>query len=499
MRLFRNLLACLAVFSLALPSAAQIGLGLGIPQVAGRMVSFGFSPPLTTFPVTGADVLDINPDSLSGTFANGANVTSFTDDTATATCTGTTGTYLTYATNVANGHAALHSTTPNQYANCGRPAALAAAMTDPHAFTIILVFKSPAGLDSRYNVIFGDFLGRVSGHGFSLGASLSGIHENAPTLLRSLSAGDGSANVHTLIYSGDAGAGSSGGFIGRVFLDGTMARGFYPLSIGPNSDPLFVGSALEATGGATPATTRGFVGDILRIRVLNTALSAPKVWQADAWARATYGKALATVGLSYFALFDGDSQTQGTGATPDTAMPVLVANSLGLKNGQFANVGKPSAVVASGGSGNGLIDSAARDVDGFHTVTGLPIVLIVGEYYNQGTSGGTTATGDALAANNRLYAQLRKAADPSVHIVMWTSLASYNRQGTARDQFNLDLVTAPGPYIDAVIPVHTDPNIGVDGALGTTTSGSTVSSDGIHLNSTGTPYHAALVTPFVHR
>jgi len=473
----------------------MMGLSLGL-SLSGRASSSGgnVTPPLTTLPQQGARVMVIDPDSLNGSLSDGAAVLSITDliNSYVGTSTNST-TAPTLAKNAANGHSALRYTTVSKFISMGRPAAVETAMSTAKGWSALIVFQNATGLATRYNAMLAD----LSSNNGGLSASINGV-QNASATLRAYSSGDPNTNVHTVMYSGDAGASTTAA--GRWYMDGTgYANAFSPKTASTNAaDVLYIGNASDTTGSGVIGSNRGFVGDILYIIVWNTSLSAAEAWQADCWARNYFGKALATTGMTFFPVFDGDSQTMGVGATPDTSMPVLVANTLGLKQGQFANVGKSGATVLSGtNSGNNMIDSAARDVDGFHAVTGLPVVIISGEYYNQGASGGTTGAGTTLANNNRLYATGRKTADPTAKLITWTSLASWNRQGAMRDGFNASLVATPGAF-DAVIPVHTDTNIGIDNALGTTSSGSAVSSDGVHLNSTGTPYHAALVAPYVH-
>jgi hypothetical protein len=467
-------------------------------SLSGRAGSSGGSvtPPLTTLPQQAARVMVIDPDTLNGSLSDGAAVLSITDliNSYVGTSTNST-TAPTLAKNAANGHSALRYTTVSKFISMGRPPAVETAMSTSHGWSAMAVFQNATGLSNRYNVLLGDLAGTAGG----LSASVGGAQTNG-AVLRSYSSGDPNTNVHTVMYSGDAGAGTA--TIGRLYMDGTAYQNQYtPKTASANAaDVLYIGNGSDTTGSGVIGANRGFVGDILYIVVWNTALSASEAWQADCWARNYFGKTLATAGMTFFPVFDSDSQFMGQGATPDTSTPALTASILGLKQGQFANVGKSSAVVVAGGnSGNNLIDSAPRDVDGFHTVTGLPVVLVCGEYYNQGSAGGTNAAGVLLANNNRTYASLRKAADPTVKIIMWTSLSSWNRDGSTgstREGFNNSLVSTPGS-IDVVIPVHTDTNIGVFGAV-TVNTATTYFADGIHLNPTGTAVHAGILAPYVH-
>lgn len=469
-----------------------------------RLPVFGSSggsvtPPLTTLPQQAARVMEIDPDSLNGSLSDGAAVLSITDliNSYVGTSTNST-TAPTLAKNAANGHSALRYSVPTKFISMGRPAAVETAMSTAAGWSALVVFQNATGLASRYNAMLADLSSTAC-----LCASVNGAQSSGATR-RTYSSGDPNTNIHTMIYSGDAGASTVNH--GRIYMDGTsFETQFSAKTASANAaDNLYLGNASDTTGSGVIGSNRGFVGDILYIIVWNTALSASEAWQADCWARNNFGKTLATAGMTFFPVFDGDSQTMGvqqTGATGDTSMPAQTALLLGLKQGQFANTGKASAVVASGGgSGNNMIDSAARDVDGFHAVTGLPIVLICGEWYNQGTSGGTNAAGVTLANNNRTYASLRKAADPTIKILMWTSLSSWNHDGSTgstREGFNNSLVSTPGS-IDVVIPVHTDANIGVFGAV-TVSTATTYFADGIHLNGvSGTPVHAGIIAPYVH-
>lgn len=446
--------------------------------------------PIVTMPQASALVAYFDADTLIGTVSNGAEVTSLTDSVGLINATAPAGSGPTFATNVANGHAALRYSARSKYLSIGRPAALTSAMASGANWSVVIVFRNAGNTGTVYSAMLGDNLANMS-----LGASATGVNNpKGNVVTRSYSSGDPAANIHTMayVYEGN-------GVSGRTFADGTMYFAPIALSFNTGTDPLYIGNVLTSAGGSIDGT-RGFTGDILLIAFFNVALSPAEVWQADGFARWRFGKQLATAGLADFGLFEGDSQTFGTSATPDTAMPVLVANSLGLKQGQFANLGKPSAGVAAGtGSGNNLMDHAVRDADQFRRITGLPIWMIAGEYYNQGAGGGTEPTGATLASNNRTYCYTRRLADPTIRISMWTSLASWQRQGATRDGFNKSLVANPGAC-DQIIPVHLDPMIGVDGAFGTSGAPSAVSDgSGIHLNSIGTPYHAADVLPFAHR
>lgn len=481
------------------------GMGLGLylgfqQQQGGGSVSAPLLSPLTTIPQSGSIIYDFNPDIEIGTATPGAEILSVRDSGPNGfTATSTAGSGPTFQTNVANGHASVRTTAGQtlKWLSLGRPAALAAAMSASHDWSVLIVYKSASGSANSANTIFGDVLNKSGGRGVALGASVTGPKDGLGAPYRTYPAADPASNIHTLIYSGDAGF-DSAGTIGRMFMDGTMFYGTYPLSIFQNSDAIRIGNCVDSTGGGVIG--RGFIGDILRIIVWSTGISAPEAWQADAYARTTYGKALGTAGMTFFPVFDGDSQTMGTGVIGDNAMPAVAAASLGLISGQYGNVGKPSckvAAVAAGGSANNMTDSAARDVDQWKAIVGGPIVLICGEWYNQGASIGTGAAGAAVATNNRIYAAARKAADPTIKIIMWTSLASFDRDGVGRDGFNNSLVSTPGS-IDVVVPVHTDTNIGVNGAAGTVHTATTYTVDAIHLNATGTPIHASWLTPYIH-
>lgn len=518
MKLLRNLLAILAVIQISIPAGAQIGTGLSIPQVAARYVFAGggdvISPPLTTLPQPSFVGMDINPDTVAQ--ADATEVTSITDATNSITCTAPGGSGPTLKTaavvgSLTNGHNLLRTTTSTKYLACGRPAGLATAMSNAHDWSVMVVFRNASAASTSYATLFGDVVnGHATTGGITMIAGVNDVQEDTHVvgIGRSYSPGDPASNVHTYIYSGDAGF-DSANTKGRLFLDGTMWYGTHPLKQSTNAaDQLTIFSA--STNAGTFAPVWGYTGDILRVIVWATPLSAAEAWQADAYARVTYGKQLGTVGLTFFTVWDGDSQTMGTGACvgaqcsgsgngagnsfSDNSLPWLTANSLGLKLGQYANVGKPSARMPATAA-NSVISSAARDADQWHTVTGLPIVLVIGEWYNQANQG----TGVQLANNNRQYCTDRKAADPTVHIVMWTTLSSWQYDTSLRGDFNTSLMTNPG-NCDVIAPVHTDPFIGVDGAAGTVNNVySTYFSDAIHLNGTGAGKHRDFLLPYVHR
>ena len=405
---------------------------------------------------SGEQLYAMDPDQISG--ADGSRVTTHTDPASSIVATAPGGTGPTLVKNVANGHAVLRfAGATAERLTIGKPASVVAATASGINWSYVLVIKSPNG-NGSLNCPFGD---DYSNDGtFSVAyASGAGAKYGGAIVPYGTFARDVRDDIKTLAFSGEPISGAGG----RHFYNGVISNTSQTGKLGQNNDILL---GAGANGAAAPGFA--YQGDILGLYIINRALTAPEMLQAHLWACNKFGKASPLAGRTYFPVFDGDSITKGIGATNTTSYPSQIAIDRAWPLGAWANVGKPSAQMASSGTNaNTLMDKAVRDVDGFADVTGLPVVLISGEWYNQGAAGGSSANGVPLANNNRTYATTRKATGKFAKQFHWTSTAS-NRNGGSRDSFNASLVSTPGDF-DYIIPLHTNATIGVDGTETNTT------------------------------
>jgi hypothetical protein len=442
----------------------------GSPKTSSGVVTVSAAAARTTQPWTsGEQVYAMDPDQISG--ADGSRVTSHTDPASSivATAPGSTGPLL--VKNVAAGHAALRfAGNAAERLSIGRPAAVVSACAAETNWSFVLVLKSPNG-SNNLACPFGDDYSNNGTFAVANGTT-AGAKYNSGLVPYGVFAGDVRDDIKVLIYSGE----TMGGARGRHFYNGVPSQ----VSAGGTLAKTY--DAVIGCGSNNGSGTFPYTGDILGLYIISKALSAPEALQAYLWACNKFGKTSPLAGRTYFPLFDGDSHTAGVGATNTTNYVAQLAIKRGWPVGAWGNVGKPSATVASTGvaTANTMMDKAPRDTDGFADVTGLPVVLMTGEWYNQGGSGGDAASGTNTANNNRTYATTRKATGKFARIGTWTSMASATRIGAGRDGFNASLVSTPGDF-DFVVPIHTDSTIGVD-AKGSDT---TVFPDGVHPNAAG--------------
>lgn len=424
-------------------------------QLVGMILNDDNIGARTTFPIPsgGSVIYAMDPDQVSG--ADGSRVTTHTDPLSGIVATATAGLGPVLVKNVNNGHAVLRFANVNtERLSLGKPAAIVSACATANDWSMIVVMKDAKGTEGN-SPAFGDNFSTNGVVCMSSADSGYGFRK-----IRHDFAGATGANVRTFVYSGER-IGTLGK--GRQYNNGLMV-GADGITLAQAYD-LFIGYAQNNGTGNFQ-----FNGDILGIYIMTGNLSAPEALQAHLWACNKFGEASPLAGRTWFPVFDGDSITYGIEATDMTkSFPSQLAVKRGWKWSQWANVGKPSAVVASSGTNaNTMMDKAPRDVDGYADVTGLPVVLVSGEWYNQGGGGGTTSGGATLANNNRLYATTRKATGKFSYQLGWTSTASADRNGAGRDGFNASLMSNPGDY-NSMVAMHLNSLVGVD-AQGTNTT-----------------------------
>lgn len=444
------------------PCSLGCGMGLWLGVVgSGGGTAAG---PITTTALPANQIYDLDPDTLNGSLADGAEIASMVDSIGGYTATGgPTGERMLLKKSISNGHSVMRCQVPYARLQIGRPATVAAAMAAANTYSWSIVVRNPnravSGTDK--GCLFGDEsvatsatqLYRVSAGGIN---SKSGGNSNATPF--NWRTGDPASGIHVITYSGDQ-AGPDLAHTGRVYVDGVQVYNWAGITIHATKD-MYLGCL--PLNGAFAIPGYSFQGDILRMKVWNTGLSGPQVQQEYQWACNYFGKTSPLAGMTYFPVFDGDSQTVGWGATiSNNAWAFRVAESKGWINGAFAIAAKAGCTIVTGGGVNAsnITDKGPRDVDGYRLVTGLPLKIIVGEWWN--SSAVDHLTGSVAANAMRTYGTTRIAANSDTTLVCWTSFTSATQKGAERDAFNASLVANPGPY-SIVVPIHTDPEIGVD-------------------------------------
>jgi hypothetical protein len=209
-------------------------------------------------------------------------------------------------------------------------------------------------------------------------------------------------------------------------------------------------------GSATGDPSWGLRGDVMEWGCYNRALTLAETYTFIKYACDKYAQPYPWAGLSYYEVFDGDSQTHGEGGTftsfQDGTWPnyLMASNSRGF--GSYTNL-------ALGGlTSSHLTAYATVHYAGLSQAIGLPVIVHGFEYYNQP---------DANAAGVKAWVAAIKAADPSLITVIGSSIDNGQLPGDFRRDnrasFNT-AISAPDANIDVFVPIHTDPNVGVEGA-----------------------------------
>ena len=458
--------------------------GFNTVSQTGSILNEDVTPqPLTTLPTANLlaywDASDITGKS------DGQTVATWTDRISGITATAPAGFEPTYKTGLANSKPALRFNGSKRMV-INQVTALASAMTNSRNWSVSIFYKN-AG-NGSWNAIFGQ--GYDTGFLFQASSTDAAIaHVGCPYLNTT------GTNVHTLSYSGVSGANT-----GRISLDGTAFSEPNAQQLN-TSLPLGIGST--GNGGINSgdaADNSGYSGDILGFAIWSAGISPAKILQSHLYACRNWGEASPLAGLARFVVNDGDSQSAGP---PGSGLwSYKLAQAKGWKLGSFAMVGRHSASVASGSgggiNGNNLVDWAAEEVDEFKIVTALPITLCWFEWYNQRTSDVPSVTSLDLPAI-RAYNSARKAADPTIKILMGTALDSWADQAdqSGRHAFSAGVVANSGGA-DVVVRLDLDSRIGVDGSAPSTVNGSnSYFGDGVHPNEAGEAAIASLFGPYL--
>ncbi|MDX3884013.1 MAG: hypothetical protein QHC65_06300 [Sphingomonas sp.] len=276
----------------------------------------------------------------------------------------------------------------------------------------------------------------------------------------------------------------SGSGLERIYVNG----GCVASNVAPG--PATAASTDFGIGAGRGSGTFPVQAQVGAILVWAATLRPDEMIQAERYVRHIYGLPAPWEGREAFVLFHGDSQTAGVGSElgAQGAYHYKVKQALGLKLGQYSQLGI---------GGINMVNMTARalfEVDPISAATGIPTALAVFEWFNQRNN--SSAISDTVA-----YLQARRSAGID-RIAFGTSLDYIDTQGGLdnRAAFNayFDVEANRAGLIDAYVPLHLDPNIGVEGACPAPPGPYTPNfSDGIHLRSAGNDYLAAMFAPAV--
>lgn len=245
-------------------------------------------------------------------------------------------------------------------------------------------------------------------------------------------------------------------------------------------------------GGAPATPTTAVKAEIYDVIVWNRTLTAYEMIQAEKWARDKYGSPYPWAGGA-FRVFHGDSLTAGMGMSSrgEETYPWQVAAANGWPLGSWTNLGFVGTTMAA------MRDAATAEIDPMLAVLGnTPMHLAAWEWYNQRNV--TVAGQYGSTGITEAYFRDRRAAGVA-KLVLMTSIDAGDPvdNPTNRAAYNAYFDANHGSSIcDAYIPIHTIPEIGVEGACPNASPGAPYFQDDlIHLTAAGDGILAAAVAP----
>lgn len=281
----------------------------------------------------------------------------------------------------------------------------------------------------------------------------------------------------TIDQSGGAGSG-----LERIFVNGGCVASNTAPCPAPSASTDF---GIFAGRGTGTFPSQGQIADIL---VWDVALTPAEMLQAERFVREKYGQPLPWEGQPSFLVCHGDSQTAGVGGgNSENGYPYQVAATLGLKYGQWTQLGIGGINITD------MTTRALFEVDPISAVTGIPTALSIFEWFNQRNNANSIV-------NTVAYLNARRAAGIT-KIVFGTSLDCTNTQDniTNRANYNayFDISGNRAGIMDGYVAIHLDPNIGVEGSCPNASPWGDYFSDGIHCTPLGYSVLAGLFAPVV--
>lgn len=435
------------------------GPGFGAARAARRRRGGPTVPVTTALPQTACIVARWSADAMPAQ-ADNSDVTSWTDSVSNLTMAGAGATRPKYRVNQFDGKPGVQFT-----ATSGHKLVLARASAGPinaataaRRYTVFIVHRQTGAIGGAA-MLFSTGNGSVPLPLFSDGVEIgrNGIQENKILYA--------SQAFTTLGYS------STDQYLSRTYVNGGCVGAIN--DIGPS------GGSGDYAMGNDPDGNYPNNCILFDVIMWNRELTPVEMLQCEKWARDKYGLAYPWAGVSTFDVYHGDSITQGAGADrPYYSYPTYASATLGRGFGQWTNLGIGGATIAQ------LDARALYEVDGIAAMTGKPVRLAFGEFFNSAIEGGGfTNTAAQCAAQIGTYLANRRAAGVS-KIALWTCTDSGG--GTNQDivrakkaAFVAGLLGLSPSLYDVLVRVDQNASIGVDGAWANTTSFFT--GDGIHL------------------
>ena len=222
------------------------------------------------------------------------------------------------------------------------------------------------------------------------------------------------------------------------------------------------------------------IGEVL---IFDRELGPIEMLQLERWICDQYGQPYPWSD-SEFLIFLGDSQTSGVGAwtTVGTLPYALAVSERGRSLGQWSNLGiggiswnDPGSARRQGGQ---MHERLTRDVYGAAAMLGLPPKYIVGEFPNS-----RFETSSQLLSYVSSYLIALKSESKASKTAFWTAIDFAKALGGLRREYTQywDGARNRVAVIDAYIPIHQDPMIGVDGSCPDAPPYGEYFSDGLHL------------------
>lgn len=245
------------------------------------------------------------------------------------------------------------------------------------------------------------------------------------------------------------------------------------------------GCAVNGTAAALKAATAAsdfFIGgqagatgkyELLELHIYPTCCTYADDIQFHKYVCDKYGKPYPWAALSYVPVLAGDSITNGTLCdTWSVSTPKIVADNLGLTWGQWINASTPAISAAS------LLLKDAIYLAGLPAQIGITTKIHEFEFVNALTHGANSA--QTVTAQQNICNMYRGFGFNK--IVLGTTLDYGNRTNTganSKSAFCAGLAALPAGTYDLLNPLHTDTNIGIDGAAPNTAIATTYFADNI--------------------
>lgn len=367
----------------------------------------------------------------------------------------------TFKTNQFGGLPVVRYNGTNNVSQCGRPAAMVAAVDTAQIFTLVIVCRVVSAKSN--GMVFGAANG---GNAFQMTASgtAMGRYNGGSSTLAYPDNGSG-FKVMMMTSTKPYPTGSGTG-LERQYLQGTC----YAANVAPCPTTGGFNFAIGAlAAGTLPANV-----DVAEIIMWNTQLSLEEGFTVVKRLCDKYSQVYpwTAAGASSILIAQGDSQTQGVGSTNvANTYPYLMAASLGRALGTWTNAG------VGGMKMQNMVNEIGQ-WSGIGSVTGLAMRVAAFEYYNERATNSVVLQGYFTA-----YCAAVRALN-NCKICLGSSLSSSLDPDANRTALNVWLDANGAVIADAFVAIHNDVFIGVSGAQAA--DGNTVYfTDGVHTRDAG--------------